>query len=72
MSGAAAGFGDHEGHAVHPHDHGGQDRDRRLDRDWCSGRWQCRSCVSEDLPRGTWFAGPRCVRPKAAARESAR
>jgi hypothetical protein len=59
-----AGFGVHEGHAIHAHDHRGQDRESCLAKDWCSGRWLCVECATVALPKGVWFAGPRCRVPR--------
>jgi hypothetical protein len=62
---AVTGFGEHAGHKVHPHDHSGQGSKRLREGVWCSGRWLCQSCTDRDLyPRGTWFGGPECPRPK--------
>lgn len=69
------GFGVHEGHAVCPHHHAGQPNEEPPFRrgEWCSGRWLCATCADKDhLPRGTWFWGPECARPKSAAKESGR
>ena len=54
------GFGAHEGHSVHQHNHSGQPSDRGA---WCSKRWLCVTCADGDLPRGVWFDGPACARP---------
>ena len=64
-------FGEHALHAIHPHNHDGQpDGEPPFRRDqWCSGRWFCMDCRGTKGNRkpGTWFDGPRCVRPKAKA-----
>ena len=64
-------FGAHQGHAVHPHDHTGQDG-HRAGVNWCTGRWLCVTCASGDVPRGLWFTGPVCPKPAPKAKEVAR
>jgi hypothetical protein len=59
------GFGAHEGHNVHPHDHHAQVEGRIP---WCSGRWFCQTCAGKDgKPPGMWFTGPQCPRPVKSA-----
>ena len=53
---------DHQDHNVVPHDHSGQNTDRKP---WCKGRYLCLTCRTEDLPRGVWFTGDKCAAPKA-------
>lgn len=70
---AGEGFGEHAGHLVHPHNHDGQPNEEPYRRHkWCSGRWLCQSCASEESPRGTWFDGPECVRPGAVGKDGKR
>jgi hypothetical protein len=73
VSGSTAGFGVHKGHRVVPHDHSGQGRDPDGGC-WCSGKYLCVTCRAGELPRGVWFWGPECARPKAkaAVKESGR
>lgn len=69
LTGAALDFGEHNGHLVYPHNHAGQPNEEPHRRDkWCSQRWLCQTCTSEDLPRGTWFDGPECPRPVVVRR----
>lgn len=58
---AVTGFGVHAGHQVHLHDHSAQLLEQIP---WCQGRFLCQSCSSDDLPKGAWFQGPECPRPK--------
>lgn len=63
-------FGAHKGHRVVLHDHSGQgDATGKRAREgaWCSHRYLCQSpsCTDKKMfPRGTWFGGPECPRPK--------
>jgi hypothetical protein len=67
---AAPGFGIHEGHNVHPHDHRWQAscEERIKAGGPCSGRWFCVTCKGKGgVPPGTWFDGPVCPQPVRSA-----